>query len=178
MTSSEVLAWLKLPASNTEAVELALRNARAIIEKEVDWYFGPPRPTVEILSGNGSNGLYLRQPPVEGYPLTVQDRRNGFRAPWAEIEVESYEASGRRLIHESSWLRGYRTYRVTYYEGFEEVPGDVQALMLEMVAGALQARGKEGMKSETIGDYSYTKADMSSSPTWKTVINNWKRGRI
>jgi hypothetical protein len=55
----------------------------------------------------------------------------------------------------------------------------VAQLLLELVSAKWKRRGEgEDMQSETIGDYSYTRADLEKQPTWQTVKNNWRRLRI
>jgi hypothetical protein len=174
----EILAWLKIQdtPSNRSVIETLVDEARAAIEKEVDWYFGPPRETEELLGGNGGLVLFLRQPPVGGVVQIAS--RAGLSQPWVNVPTSSFDVAKRRVFHGSGWNCGYRNLRVRYQEGFEVIPGDVKALIKEMVATRWRSKGGAFL-SETIGDYSYTRGDVTQHSTlWKTVVNNWKRGRI
>lgn len=174
----EILAWLRIPDTprNREVLGVLVAEALATVEKEVDWYFGPPRSVEEFLTGTGSMVLYLRQPPSPDHPLVIAERRSSDN--WETVPSSTFNVAKRRVYRDRGWAPGCRNYRAQYHEGFAEVPGDVKSLVKQMVATTWKTNGGAFL-SERIGDYSYTRGDVTSHPVlWKTVTNNWKRGKI
>jgi hypothetical protein len=105
--------------------------------------------------------------------------RAGATDAWTVVATSRYEADGRGLHVPSQWSRGVRNFRALYEEGFTTPPGDVAQLLLELVSSKWKGRSdRADMQSESIGDYSYTRADLEKQPAWSTVKNNWGRKRI
>lgn len=184
VTLEQLKTWLNVTGT-TQDVELAQLLARTIdfVQRELDWYFGAPRLTTEILNGTGVSNIYLRQFPVitSEMPLVVSGRHG--LDPWEIVEAENYEvsANGRFIIAPGLWPYGSRNVRVSYYEGFVETPGEIDQLILDLVSIKWRGRGlNPEMQSETIGDYSYTRADTDKlgGGYWTAIKNRWKRGRI
>ncbi|MFA5604188.1 MAG: hypothetical protein WDA12_05010 [Bacilli bacterium] len=189
MTGQELLAYFKANAEDESMLVDMFNRAVAAIEKEVDWYFGEPRATEEILDGSSSRvktDLFIRQYPVPGQPVVISERSR-IGSSWSVIPSSNYEfgGNGRVIIHVSFWPVGRRNIRVQYTEGFVSMPGDVQQLALDMVGSRWKSRllGGGPLKSESLGDYSYTLGDLEGSgrdsgSAWGKVRNNWGRGRI
>jgi hypothetical protein len=176
------LADLRSTLTETDAATvldaLILRTLDAI-EKELDWYFGEPRAAVEILNGSGSRLLWLRQY-IVGSTVSVQ-YRGGVGDAWETVDADDYEfdTGGRLLANVANWIKGVRNYRVSYTEGFATMPGDVEQLLLNLVVSRWNNRENDAaLRSETIGDYSYTRGDLEEMPGWGAVWARWKRGRI
>jgi len=175
-----VKSWLGITGVEDDAILQALL-ARTIyfVERELDWYCGEPRAAVETLDGTGLRSLFLRQY-IVGSTLTVEDRA-GVGDTWATVPAADYEfeTGGRMIANVGNWAKGVRNYRVTYSEGFATMPGDVEQLILDLVASRWNNRESDpGLRSETIGDYSYTRADLEEMAGWGVVWAHWKRGRI
>lgn len=183
-----VKSWLDIAEEAAEAgyaadhwdVELAALLARTVdaVQNELDWYFGDPRAAVEVLDGPGHQALWLRQYIVNA-ALTVEER-SGVGGTWATVDSDDYEfeVGGRGIFGAAAWARGKRNYRVSYTEGFATWPGDVEQLVLDLIASAWGRETDPTMKSEHIGDYSYTRADLEETAGWSKVWNRWKRGRV
>jgi len=182
-----VKAWLGITVATWDT-ELTALMARALdaVQHELDWYFGTSRPAEEVLNGTGLRALWLRQPPLNG---VVVYTRTGVDQSWTVVPAANYESDadyltpstsmGRSLFNVGNWERGGRNYRVVYSEGFATMPGDIEQLLLDLVKGKWGALGTiPGMKSEKIGDYSYTRGDMEETAGWAAVVARWKRGRI
>jgi hypothetical protein len=179
LTLQQVKDWLQVEGTEYDTLldELLDRTIDAV-QIELDWYFGPARETEETLSGAGLPTLWLRQPPVDEADVTVT-YRTGVGGDWEAVDPDDYEVDGRGITHYHRWTRGRRNYHVIYEEGFTEMPGDVEQLILDLIASKWKGRGDNpGMKSETIGDYSYTRGDMEGSEHWGSVKARWRRGRI
>lgn len=177
LTLSEIKAWLKITVAtyDDQLTELEIRT-QAIIERELQWYFGPPRTTVEVLNGTGTSRMFLRQPPDDGL-VVVQDR-GASGSTWSVVDPGDYELDNRGLYSHGVWPRGLRNHRVTYLEGFTNAPEDIKQLALDLISAVWLRRGSEGLTSETIGDYSYSVNDLSATPRWSMIVRSWKRGRI
>jgi hypothetical protein len=179
-----IKAYLGITVDDYDDALTELRDRLvAVIERKLDWYFGPPRDAVEILNGPGRTTLYLRQPPVGGV-VTVYTRAWAGGDVWLILDPVEYEVLGRKLIHRSWWPYGYRNIKVEYQEGFDDPPGDIVQLLLDLMQQFVVVGAAAGdVKSERIGDYSYTigdgaSANVTGSSFWTDVWNNWKRGRL
>jgi len=174
----EVKGYLR-KTDDTYDAELEALLGRAIdsVQRELDWYFGPPRAAEEILNGSGRQLMFLRQPPVGDTPLIAYDRA-GPTEEWDVIDVLYYENDGRALLHSTVWSSGFRNYRFTYDEGFLTPPGEIVQLVLDLVAAKWGRETKAGIVSETLGRYSYTLKDVQETVNWGSVVKKWKRGRI
>lgn len=80
------------------------------------------------------------------------------------------------------WLNGIAYVDVTYAPGYEEVPGDIVAVVCQVAARALgQPPDDSGKTSETIAGYSYTVGTAAASgavgllPDEKAVLDRYKR---
>jgi hypothetical protein len=172
-----VKQWLKITTDEfDDQLQDLIDRAQAIIEREVHWYFGTSRDAEEILDGNGTSSMYLRQPPLGDVVIST---RSGATDEWTVVLSNTYEVDGRGLHVSSRWARGKRNFKAVYQEGFTEPPGDVAQLLMEMVSSKWKNRGERtDMQSESIGDYSYTRADLKSQTGWSAVKNTWGRKRI
>ena len=181
--------WLGIGVTGYDDVltDLILRISR-VIERNLHWYFGPTREVTEYLDGTGTDQMYLSQPLYDGDddPATlVLSCRPCVGSDWEELtDGDDYENIGRRLNATGCgvWERGSRNFRAVYDQGFEDVPGEIQQLALDMVGGWWKRRGREGVQSETIGDYSYSlgeaQKDMHLSPLWDSIAQTYRRLRI
>lgn len=179
LTLEKVKFWMKVTDDTYDAeITELMERAQAIIERETGWYFGSPRPADEIMDGTGTRKLFLKQFPVDPDEVVVYERPAA-TDDWVVVDEDDYEIDGRGLYVASRWLKGQRNFRATYDEGFEETPGDIAQLFLELVNNAWKDRGERtDLQSEKIGDYSYTRADLERIASWSTVKNNWRRGRV
>ena len=172
-----VKAWLAVDTSDDDAlIQGAMDRALESVERELDWHFGAAEAVEEILSGTGQRALWIRQPPIGGDP--VVSVRSTVGGTWETVSTDDYETIGRGFFNVGNWTLGVRNYRVAYSQGFAQVPGDIEALLLELVAGWYDNRGVEGVKSERIGDYAYTLGDLQATEGWASVVMNWRRGKI
>ena len=183
MALAEIIAAL-VSTDQTAVLEGLIERAIFAVQRELDWYFCAPQATEETLDGTGTRNLWLRQPPADG-ELAVYSRA-GVGSAWAVVPTAEYDSggygsiiTGRGLFNVATWTKGLRNYRADYLEGFFVMPGDIEQLLIDIVATAWQNRTTNlGMKSEKIGDYSYTRGDLEGSRYWPSVVNNWRRGRI
>ena len=177
VTLASAKAWMGITdAAHDAEIQALIDRMLYTVQLELDWYFGIGRPAEEILDGPGNRALWLRQPPLAG--VTVRYRA-GVGEDWEMVDADDYEADGRGLFHVGNWTAGVRNYRVNYAEGFVTMPGDIEQLILDLVSMKWQRRTTDpALKSERIGDYAYTLADLEESQYWTNVLMRWRRGRI
>lgn len=180
-----IKTWLKIPASTTAYDDVLTGLEERVAEwihRELRWYFGPSRERVEVLNGTGTPKMFLLQPPVDG--AVTLHTRSGPGDDYTVVADSDYELGGRGLYCAAGhcWAKGFRNFRATYNEGFEEVPGDIVQLVLDVIAVIWNQRGKEGFGSERIGDYNYSMLVVNDAignvPRWEKIKHNWRRGRI
>lgn len=71
---------------------------------------------------------------------------------------------------------GWENIKIVYVGGYSSMPTSLQYLMYRLVGAAFaQIAADVGMKSETLGNYSYTRVDGSFWEQFKTEIQGWKR---
>jgi hypothetical protein len=191
----DLLPWLGNPSEPSVSTVLEALEARAveIIQAEADRYFGTPIEHVEQLVGDGSDKLYLREradPEAESVPAITVEYRAETGDAWVEITeagVDGWEVELPRPVWLGAvlrrkgggvWTAGYQ-YRVTYTFGYAagEEPGDIRQAVIDLVSFKYLERGREGLKSETIGDYSYTHmdaADLESLPSIADTVRRWR----
>lgn len=188
---ADLKAWLGIDAGDTtyDAILTNLEpRAVAVLQREANRYFGAVAETTEYLTGRGTADLWLAEVPA-AIPATVI-RRSGPGAKETTITATDDDgyvlrASDReaRLVRKSghTWADGQEfeaTYNRGYVAGSE--PGDVQQAVIDIVTRTFKRRGSEGLKSESVGGYSYTVADddgseLVISPFTQSVIRNWRR---
>jgi hypothetical protein len=196
IAADDLMAWLGNPSEPGVATVLEALEARAveIVESESDRYFGEAIEHVEQLVGDGSDRLYLRERPDaenESVPaITVECRAKPADA-WTEISASGWEVElprpawlGAVLRRKGDvWEAGYE-YRVTYTFGYAagEEPGDIRQAVIDIVSFLYLERGRQGLRTETIGDYSYSvMADvqgrrnlLSAVPGLESTVRRWK----
>lgn len=159
------------------------------VEGQTKRRFSTPLSTVEYQYGSGARDLFLRGHLEVGEeePVILVEQR--FRDGEWEV-FEDFEFRDGVLVRTDGWVWPRSAeYRITYLNGYTVAPSDIQALVIEMVAGqygadAAAAAGELGVTSEKIGDYSYTLGETAIagatgggviSDTGKGTLNRWKR---
>lgn len=193
----ELKAGLGIALSDTsedESLAQLEEYAAAWVEERLDRRFHAPAAKTAYIVGNGTRTLYLWGN-VEDGDVVVSERTIGTKE-WTALEtpddVFELRTSPRvqKLIRVdgSHWLRGVE-YRIVWNDGYTTAPADIRALVIDAVnqaRNALIAINDEGtVKSETIGDYSYT-LDLSVAAgalsagltgTSQDTINRWRQVR-
>lgn len=148
-------------------LEDMIARALAFVERQTGRYFGAPAETTEYLQGYGSRWLRLNDAVVEPDSDAELDEVQERCIPGGDVTLlgltdfevrPSGTTSVLVRLGGPAWRIGYE-YQVTYTRGFEvgDGPADIEQLLIDLVALKLGMRGHEGMRSETIGGYSYTR---------------------
>lgn len=112
--------------------------ATGYVERRTGWHLGEPQEFTAHLCGQGTGTLWLPQPPVAG-TVEIED-----------VEEESYEVRGARIVRlDDVWEFG-RTYEVTYEAGYVTGtgPADLRQAVRLLVAGWY--RNREAWATGTI----------------------------
>lgn len=193
ISTTKLRAALQLPSTFSEVLLTDLRDrAVAFVSQQTLRYFGPPVEQADILTGTGTRHLTLTERIVEGEEsedVTVVEQEyagasatalaisTGFQVRHAGTVSVLARAGGEK------WALD-REYVVTYTRGYEEDhgPGDIEQLIVALVGLRIAVIGSEGLSSETIGGYSYSRpaihafedGDMRSIPGAVRTIEAWK----
>lgn len=181
----------------SEDENLAQLEAQAVawVEEKLERRFQAPEDRKVYVKGTGSTTLFLwgNVEDMAAGSVVIRERSVG-GGGWEAIEDpdEVFEVRhGKRIeklerIDGSVWARGME-YEISFADGYTVAPADIKALIIDAVnqqRNALIAINDEGtIKSETIGDYSYTldlgvaSAALSAgfSSTSSDTINRWRR---
>jgi hypothetical protein len=154
-------------------------NAVALLEQATNRYFGGPKGFTEVFDG-GLTNFFLKESPVTT-PAPTVDEWDG--TAWVAVPAADWEVDRRVVVRTDRrpWPNGSRRYRVKYTAGYVEEPGDVRQAVMEIVAWKYRQRKREGLRSETLGSYSYTLAltgsiDLAKIPAAAEVIEHWRQG--
>ena len=118
--------------------------------------------TSQEYDGTGTYYINLRHFPVTA--LSAQQRNHGTigSADWNDLEsdfvklIDNGEGPG-QVFYQPGFFKGVRNYRFSYTAGYTTIPYDLEQACLELCSYMYNDRKAKGMKSETLGEYSYTK---------------------
>lgn len=186
---TQVRATLGVEASEDVIIGRLIEEATATVGRALLEYLGPIREFVEVRDVTCCAGGYqiaLHNLPVD--VSVVEQRRSPFLAyetvPEQATDGDAaWSLSGRALISRSGFLPGAGALRVTYTSGYDTDtgPAELRALVEALVVGkyrGLTVGLKGGLKSETLGDYSYTRFgldELTAQSGWESVSRQWKR---
>lgn len=148
---------------NTEDALLTnlINRATDIIERYCNRRFAETTYTNEEVNGMGSYILNLKHYPITS--LTAVERRTGdFASPnWDALENDMYKMldDEGQIYYAGGFTEGVRNYRVSYVAGYSTIPTDLEQACIMLISYIKNQTKTSGMKSETLGEYSYTKDD-------------------
>lgn len=163
-----------------------IARATAFVESQTRWYFGEPTEITEYLSGSGGRFLRLKQRIADEDYVTVTEAPHAGGTATA-IDAGAFairldgQASALVRTDGACWIRGYE-YAVAYQQGFdaEEIPDDIQQLVIDLIRSRLLNRDTDGLTGETFAGYSYSKTafsvqDLDKIMGAKETIAAWRR---
>jgi hypothetical protein len=160
-------------------IEQMIDAALAFLSRSTARHFGPVEEVIEYLTGRGDRSLWLSDAPV-GPVEVVHDYDDEV------IDAATYDVRGVQVVRKrpDAWWSGTE-YRVEYERGYTEetLPDDIRQAVHDLVSEGWTQQGKGGLKSETIGGYSYTRADVGNmggeaATRVDQTIQNWRRVRL
>ena len=121
--------------------------------------------TNEEYDGTGTNYINLKHYPVttlstyeKNYGTVGDTDWDGLEGDFIKLISDSTQGPG-QVFYQGGFLRGIRNYRFTYIAGYSTIPNDLDEACLELSAYLYNNRKSSGLKSETLGEYSYTRDD-------------------
>jgi hypothetical protein len=122
--------------------------------------------TLAKYTGDNYRDLLLRQYPINSITTIIIDDTTEFPSGASTLkDLDFYidtETQG-NIINANIWPAGDPlNLEITYNAGFTAIPFDLEMAAIGLVALKWQKKGQELMKSEKIGQYSYTLADINS----------------
>jgi len=188
-----LLAWLGSPSEPgvTELLEALEARAVDLVQRETGRYFGTAVARTEYLQGDDSHVLRLRERPsavtTVHYRTQVGDDWTAIAAAdddgW-ELRAPEDDTLPSMLLRKaggvwSSCVEYKVAYSFGYIAGAE--PGEIRQLVMDVVALKYNERGREGLRTESIGDYSYSimadvmgRRDLLSVPGVADVLERWR----
>jgi len=117
--------------------------------------------TREEYNGTGSKMISLNHFPI--ITLTAYEQNQGTIGDpsWSTVEASGIKAINEtgQVYYSFGFARGIRNYRFTYTAGYATIPTDLEQACLDICVYIYNVRKNSGMKSESLGEYSYTKDD-------------------
>lgn len=177
--TSEAVELLCLTDADTALVRKMIARATDTLGRHLGGlYLGEPTHRSQLFCG-GHDVVALDQTPTDGV-VTVWTRRDVFDA-WTILDTTLWRLEGWHVFARTYFPAGRLTVKVEYPVGWEPGTGpeELQQLVREMLAVAYgSGEGiAAGMKSETLGDYSYTREDIDSLPSYRNAMA-WRRMRV
>lgn len=174
------------PLSTEDDLLLTLleNQAASYVETQIGRRFSAPNDRTEFIRGLGTETLFLGGH-VAGDPaaiVSVRSRPLSARE-FDDVDEEDFVLRGDTLVMLGGrWSHLYE-YEVVYSDGYVlgQAPADIRALVSDLVSIGYSSLGEEGVKSESIGDYSYTldsavtAAAGSLSDSSTATINRYRR---
>jgi hypothetical protein len=173
-----------LGESPASAPALLLELEAAAVDwftQQTDRYWGEAAETTVLLEGNGQRDLYLPETPDAAEDILVVERSypGDTETIIDSLETDGYELRDSHLARKGGyvWGLGYE-YLVTFVRGYELVdegppkdilaPDAVRQAVKQIVAfwyhGGEPAEGASQKTSETMGNYSYTRGALFTTP--------------
>lgn len=182
VTLAELKEYLgDAPDTDDTLLTALLDNVEALYERatlrEVGYFTAAAAGVTEVLDGTGTPRLYLAYPIGAITSIALGYSGTDETLDVLDPAVVSY-AVGSRVVARTDGGGFGKARQPRYvhvvYDHLGNVPVDAKLPIMEVVASMYRHRGSEGMKSETIGDYSYTRDDLqtvsASNMIWQLSV--------
>lgn len=121
--------------------------------------------TDEEYDGTGTQHINLINYPVTA--LTSYDKNYGQVGDtnWSTLQgelIKRLEDEG-QIYYSPGFIIGTRNYRFTYVGGYVTIPNDLEEACIQLCVYTFNNRKSKGMKSESLGEYSYTREDKTGN---------------
>ena len=175
-----------LAGFSPDLVKAMESRAVAFLQTATSRYLGPVEALTEFLRGNGTDYLVLGDvawpTDLEDYLAVSERTRPGAVA--TELDATAFELRSMQRgsvlarLDELGWQWGWE-YAVTYRRGYatDAGPREIEQIVIDLVALRVSLLGHMGMRSESIGGYSYTRfgeGDLDSLDGAREVIAAWR----
>jgi hypothetical protein len=143
-------------------INVLLADASAAVRTYTGLEFTAAEATVRLKVGDGR--VRLPQRPVNAVSAVVDTNGNAVNFTWDAGEVVTVAVNVPDAWAWEAWRNGLRWVDVTYSYGYDEVPGDIIAIVCQMAARAFGLPADEsGIQSETVAGYSRTNGSVAAA---------------
>lgn len=153
-----------------------LPGVEAFIDKETETSFGSS--TVVQVFVSGTDGDFLIIPTMHDI-TAVHNMETDEAVSSSEYTLIPQGGDNKEAVYHKNagWSDGIENYRITGEAGYKEVPADITLVATEMAASGLSSAGIHGYKSERVGDWAVTYADVTSyaSPKLLSILRSYRR---
>lgn len=160
-------------------------RAIAFVEQQTHRRFGLVEAASFVLEGTGTTFLRLPEPVVvpdsdEALVVTERQYAGGEGTEVTAFDVRSGGNTDYLVRHGGTpWTNGWE-YQVDYQRGYEvdHLPADIEQLALDLIGLRVSLRGRDGLRSESIGGYSWTRfgdEDLDAVIGGRQTIERWRR---
>lgn len=162
----DVLGITANDTTTNNLLDNIINRATDIIEKYCNGRrFASTAYTNQEYDGTGTKYIDLKHWPVTA--LTAYDRNDGdfSTTNWNTLNVENIKLiddgdGPGQVFYSFGFARGVRNYRFTYTAGYSTIPNDIEEACLQLASYIYNDKKNKGMKSESLGEYSYTKESL------------------
>lgn len=162
ITLSELKTFLSISGTDQDTIlQIYVDSANAFIINYLNRDIEETAYTDEVYDGPGTPALVLRQYPL----ISVEEVLVNGEAETESTDVTDTEGyyiksyDNGILYNRAFWDRGRGIIQVSYTAGYTTIPGDLKHASLA-VAGYFRNMGnKTGVRSESLGSYSYSIAN-------------------
>jgi len=166
--------------AGAEAVHLTnlLTSASEMVEDYCNRLFTSTAYATEDQDGDGGRVIWVRNPPITALTSVYVIDASGDDETVLAADLDHEPETGRITFDpeadsDFTWFPvGVQNVKITYTGGYAAIPDQVQTAVI-LVAMNLYGAGavtNPTLKSERLGEYSYTRADMATQdPFTKTV---------
>lgn len=135
-------------------------RAAAYVERMTARRWSSPIDSTKVIQGRGSRTLWLPGRIATDPQVVVVRERAIYGGVWEVLAADEYEIrEGESLVRldGAPWSK-LAEYELSFSDGYliGEAPQDIQDLVIDLVSIAYSGFVDDGVKSESIGDYSYT----------------------
>jgi len=171
-----------IPLDNEEQIEALIDAATEIMEKEIDrdLYECSPSPVdvVEIFNGRGTFRMWTKQAPIDS--ITSIEYWTG--TEWMDVSdlnmTYEFDADTGKVwfTERYTFHEGVDNWRITYSYGFASIPEDLKYACYLMVRYLSERQSREGIKSQSDGEQSFTyETDQTIPKSYTSILAKYKR---
>ena len=159
-------------------LNLLIDAASEYIEQFCDRAFYTTTYTSEKYDGNGEDDFWPHNYPVTAISsLAISGSTVTESADYSGSGYFLYDRpqnAPSRIHYDGGFSEGHQNVVISYTAGYATIPSDLAQACRDLVIWKFKQRKEPGIKSEHIGNYSYTRGDLEAAGVM-TVLQIYKR---